>query len=508
ELLVSLRAGDIASQRGRLEQAGQYYARAEAIAKNSEEKPLSLINVLKARAESYARAGQPVAARKDLERAIESIEDYRSHITDPNRRNDFFDAIQDVFDRMIQLQARQFRQGAAAFDTAEQARARTLLEQLSVTPGHATTDSAAQTPDAVPRPAKALTLDRVRAALPADLTLISYSVSSEGTLIFVTSRGGFDWAESPATTETLDRLVQDYLAALRGRVPVEQLEEQSRRLYQLLVAPVESKLATRRLCIAPDKALHRLPFAALQDGKGDYLIRSHVLTGVPSASTLVYCLDRARAKGAVAEESLLAVGNPLINRDDFPDLKPLPEAEREVTQSAGLYARKVTLIGPDATKARLLSELAKCDVAHFSTHCLVEETTPWLAALVLTPAGADKDEGLLRLSEFSKIGLLRARLVILSACQSGLGQYYRGEGIVSLVRPFLAQGVPTVVASLWPVDSQATAELMIDFHRARRQNNHPLSADALHSAQLQLMQSKSFNHPYYWAPFVVIGSGN
>ena len=111
------------------------------------------------------------------------------------------------------------------------------------------------------------------------------------------------------------------------------------------------------------------------------------------------------------------------------------------------------------------------------------------------------------LNEFEKIGLLRARLVILSACQSGLGQYYRGEGIVSLVRPFLARGVPTVVASLWPVDSPATAMLMIDFHRARKQNSL-LAADALRAAQLRMMQGDSFNHPYYWAPFVVIGSNN
>jgi len=264
---------------------------------------------------------------------------------------------------------------------------------------------------------------------------------------------------------------------------------------------------TTRLCIAPDKALHRLPFAALRDPTGHYLMQSHVLTGAPSASTLAYCLDKSKGKPAIADEQMLAVGNPQFSRDDFPDLPALPEAEREARVSASLYTHKVTLIGAEATKTRLFEALASCDVAHFSTHCLVNEKTPWLAALLLAGPSANKDEQLLPLNEFEKIGLLRARLVILSACQSGLGQYYRGEGIVSLVRPFLARGVPTVVASLWPVDSPATAMLMIDFHRARKQNGL-LAADALRAAQLRMMQSDSFNHPYYWAPFVVIGSNN
>jgi CHAT domain-containing protein len=228
---------------------------------------------------------------------------------------------------------------------------------------------------------------------------------------------------------------------------------------------------------------------------------------VPSASTLAYCLKQAQQKSAVADEKLLVIGNPLFSREHFTDLLPLPEAEHEARGSAEFYAHPAILTGANATKAQTLAELMNCDVAHFSTHCLVKEKTPWLAALVLARASENPDDELLRLNEFNKIGLLRARLVILSACQSGLGQYYRGEGIVSLVRPFLARSVPSVVASLWPVDSQATATLMIDFHRARKQNGR-LAADALRDAQMQMIQSASFNHPYYWAPFVVVGSNN
>jgi CHAT domain-containing protein len=508
KLLVLLRAADLASQQDNLQQAERYYAGAEAIAENSQEKPLPLIRVLKARAASYARARQPERARADLERAIAAIETYRKNITERGNRSDFFDASQDVFDQMIQLKAHAFRQPEEAFNTSEQARARTLLDDLSATAGKAGGGQPAQT-TAAPRPSyTAFTLHKIRAALPANLRLISYSVTAGGTLIFVVTRKDFTVAESPATTEMLDRLVEDYQAGLREKAPVEELAEQSRRLYQLLIAPVESRLgAADRLCIAPDKALHRLPFTALMDGAGNYLVQSHVLTSVPSASTLVYCRQRELEKSAATGEKLLAVGNPKFSRDDFPDLQLLPEAEREVRTSARLYAQRLVLTGKDATKARALAELTNCDIAHFSTHCRVDEKTPWLAALIMAGATADKDDQLLRLNEFNQIGLLRARLVILSACQSGLGQYYRGEGIVSLVRPFLARSVPTVVASLWTVDSQATAALMIDFHKARKQPGVP-AADALRAAQMHMMRDASFSHPYYWAPFVVMGSSN
>jgi CHAT domain-containing protein len=103
--------------------------------------------------------------------------------------------------------------------------------------------------------------------------------------------------------------------------------------------------------------------------------------------------------------------------------------------------------------------------------------------------------------------LPRTKLVILSACQTGLGHYYRGEGIVSLVRPFLALKVPTVVASLYSVDSQATAALMIDFHRLRKKKNLG-AGDALRTAQRNMIADATFRHPFYWASFIAVGSSN
>ena len=120
-------------------------------------------------------------------------------------------------------------------------------------------------------------------------------------------------------------------------------------------------------------------------------------------------------------------------------------------------------------------------------------------------SGVIERPGLLYLDDIYSTRSGRTRLVVLSACQTGLGQYFRGEGIVSLVRPFLAMRVPTVVASLWSVDSKATADLMIDFHKRRRAGALG-AADALRDAQLSMLQNISFEHPYYWAPFIAVGS--
>jgi CHAT domain-containing protein len=243
------------------------------------------------------------------------------------------------------------------------------------------------------------------------------------------------------------------------------------------------------------------------------------------------------------------VGNPQFSSEYFPNLPPLVDAEKEASLSASFYApSSLVLTGAEATERRVRAAMSECDVAHLALHCVVEERSPWLAALVLARASpaqgaqppaseplaaagpttdanrivtvkrsalltselpqepvVDSSDGLLYLSELYDIRLPRTRLVVLSACQSGLGQYYRGEGIVSLVRPFLAVGVPTVVASLWAVDSRATSDLMIEFHRQRKVQNLR-AGDALRAAQIGMARSGLYQHPYYWAPFIVVGS--
>ncbi|HMG32321.1 MAG TPA: CHAT domain-containing protein [Blastocatellia bacterium] len=517
EALVQTWAGDIAALRSDSAKSLECYSKAEAILERLEGNALYMVNVRLSRSSVNSSLRDYQKAHTDLERAISDIEGYRERITSVEDRRKFFDAEQGAFDQLIALDIDGLDRKEEAFNYAEQSRGRTLLEESA---GKVTADgtvlTAAEASAGInEKPAK---LTDVQRQLPPDLRLITYSVTSRGTYLFLVTKTDCKVVRSPATTETFDRLVHQYVAGLSAKAPIEDLSDKSRELYEYLIKPVEALIGDgKTLCIVQDKALHFLPFGALLNKTGQYLIESYRITYAPSATALLQCLKQGRNDRVANDENILAIGDPHFNRQKFPTLFQIPDAEREAVQAAGFYSRRLVLNGLSATKAEVLSRVKDYDVLHLALHCLVEEKSPWLAALVLaTPERELSDQAdalsqsarsneLLTLSELYKVGLPRTRLVVLSACQSGLGRYYRGEGIVSLVRPFLALRVPTVVASLWSVDSRASAVLMIDFHRARTSANSG-AGDALRVAQNKMMHTDDYRHPYYWAPFIAIGS--
>jgi CHAT domain-containing protein len=219
---------------------------------------------------------------------------------------------------------------------------------------------------------------------------------------------------------------------------------------------------------------------------------------------LTYSLDYTPKRGPESVESFLAVGNPTLSAEMAQQLSELPEAEREAKLSAAYYNKNEVLIGNKATESNVRDALKRCNVAHLALHCLVKPESPLLASLVLANgSGEQEDDGILSLNEVYGFKLEDTPLVLLSACQSGLGQFYRGEGIVSLIHPLLSAGVSTVVASLWPVDSGPTADLMIEFHRVRTEKVRT-AGDALREAQVRMIRLGR-DHPYYWASFIVVG---
>jgi CHAT domain-containing protein len=216
--------------------------------------------------------------------------------------------------------------------------------------------------------------------------------------------------------------------------------------------------------------------------------------------------DRSDAGG-----KLFAVGNPSFDRSAFPDLEDLPTAASEVDEISEFYDRaSVVLKGPKARKASVLSAMPQAGVVHLATHYLPEPNEPKRSRLLLASdaqrSGSDGlSDGVLQAYEIYKLTSLKAQLAVLSACQTGVEENLDGEGAIGLARPFKAS-VPLVVASLWPVDSKATTELMINFHRLRRRQRLS-SAEALRAAQLQMLRhsNPSYHRPYYWASFVLIG---
>jgi CHAT domain-containing protein len=193
---------------------------------------------------------------------------------------------------------------------------------------------------------------------------------------------------------------------------------------------------------------------------------------------------------------------------------PLPEAETEVKTLARLYgtANSRIFIGPEAREGIVKTEAPKYKVLHFATHGLLDNRNPMFSYLTLAQTAGDPNEdGLLEAREIINMDL-PARLAVLSACQTARGRVGAGEGVIGMSWALFVAGVPTTVASQWKVDSASTTSLMIDFHRrlTMRPANPKLKeakAEALRQAELGLLRSERYRHPFYWAGFVMIGDG-
>jgi CHAT domain-containing protein len=165
-----------------------------------------------------------------------------------------------------------------------------------------------------------------------------------------------------------------------------------------------------------------------------------------------------------------------------------------------------TFLRDEATEENLKNDglLKKFNYIHFAVHGLIDEGNPDHSSLVLTQGKSAREDGFLQAAEIFSLDL-NADLVVLSACQTGLGKLVRGEGIVGLTRAFMYAGAPSVMVSLWSVSDASTAILMGEFYRNLIRNKQS-KTDALRKAQLTLLGDEKYAHPFYWAPFVLFGN--
>ena len=214
---------------------------------------------------------------------------------------------------------------------------------------------------------------------------------------------------------------------------------------------------------------------------------------------------RAAAAAAAARgrpSRLLAVGNPKLDRSST--LPDLPRAEVEATTVAGLYEQAQLLTAKAATKAAFLSKLSASEVVHFAGHAAPGSEAGG-GTLLFAPDPRTRTVGLLSSSEIDSTDLRSTRVVVLAGCRTGTGAASRLEGSLSLARPFLAAGVPSVVASLRDVDDEVSRDFSVAFHRALLADGD--SAQALRDAQLTMLRSSDVTraHPSSWAGFVNVG---
>jgi CHAT domain-containing protein/tetratricopeptide (TPR) repeat protein len=396
-------------------------------------------------------------------------------------------------------------------------------------------------------------------ALDEDTLLLEYALGEQRSYLWLISQRSIDSYELPprAEVEAAARRVYELLTVRpkRGAPPDPQFIAQAKALSGMLLGPVAPQLGGKRLVVVAPGALSYLPFAALpapedkQRPAGDYepLITKHDVVSIPSASVLSI-IRRETAGRRRAAKSVAVLADPVFEESD-PRLAPaktgnssgeasamraadaelseltrairtmnFPDARAGFTrlpfsryEAEGVIARTPKGTGLKATDFDASRDLAKSRdlsqyrILHFATHGLLNSERPELSGLVfsLVDQEGKQQDGFLRLHEIYNLQL-NADLVVLSACETGLGKEIKGEGLIGLTRGFMYAGAPRVVASLWNVDDLATAELMKLFYQRMLKDRLPAGA-ALRAAQLELSGQKRWASPYFWAGFVLHG---
>lgn len=314
--------------------------------------------------------------------------------------------------------------------------------------------------------------------------------------------------------EDIERHARFYIGLLTARPLIESYAEAGGHLFSELLGQVPAEqLRGRHLVIVPDGALNYLPFGALTVQGDDHFLADDCSISYAPSATIRHFLGQWRATQAGTwERELVAIGAPHC-LPEFQEngglrLRPLKHARRELEQVGKNWPRgkSLTVSGREANETRVKSALlAHARYIHFATHSLLDEATISRSCLLLAPGTGANDDGLLRMSEVFDLHL-HAELVVLSACQTARGRLYRGEGVRGLTRAFLYAGAASVMVSLWDVEDRSTADLMQNFYEYLAQGTS--KTEALRAAQLAVRRSRNraYRHPYYWAPFVLIGN--
>jgi CHAT domain-containing protein len=376
--------------------------------------------------------------------------------------------------------------------------------------------------------ATTLSLDEVAAALPAGAAMLEYFFLAGDLLVWAITPEGLKRAVGVSLdTDALAREIRAFHHACETRAHTESL---GTKLAETLLTPFTDVIrASSRLIIVPYGAAHTLPFQALPFD-GDPLGAARPVSYLPSASVLQFLrLDGAHT----VPERILAVGNPTLN---------LPAAAAEAAFVASLFGQPA-LLGEAATEQAVLERIPDCPVLHFATHGRLSEVAPLSSSIML----ADGEE----LTVYELMGLhLKADLVVLSACNTGQGETTGGDDVLGLTRGLLGAGARAAVVSLWQVDDVSTSLFMGELYRRLRAHDTP--AEALQAAQNYLRRlnpaeiadaldelkrsvegvgtqgiapnvvtqargtrlgrpvgtapaSADYRHPYYWAPFILVG---
>lgn len=502
---------------------------------------------------SALQASEAARARVLLDTLVEARADVRKGIAPALLEDErgLQSQLAQASERLTQLVVRKApladRSGAAAELEDLSARHRLLLARIQqASPAYA----------ALMQPTGLSVPEIEREVLDGETVLLEFALGTERSFLFALADGQLSGYVLQPRAE-LERRAREVYALLttrqkgasvaQVRAADERLDAQAAALSRALLGPVGSRLRHewrgKRLAVVASGALAYLPMGALPapEGAGQPLLADHEIVSLPSASVLAAVRRQLTARRAGAPTVAL-LADPVFDPRDprvrratesasrarGPDVRPGPGLSlTRAAASLGLggfsrlpfsraEARAIASLAPEGSLVQAMDfeaskswidsgHLAGRSIVHFATHGLLDSEHPDLSGLVLSLVDerAAWRDGFLRMPDIYNLEL-DADLVVLSACQTALGREVRGEGLVGVTRGFMHAGAPRVVASLWEVDDQSTAELMRLFYRGLlRERRRP--AEALRLAQLELARRPGWSRPYYWSGFVLQG---
>ena len=435
-----------------------------------------LAELLMLRARTYAETGRITDAKQTFNKAIEVVENDDQYLQSEKLRVKFDDARRELYDSAIEFE---YSHGSpdAAWTYLQKYRAKLFLEFL------------AQFNSDIGRVhGQALDRAKVQKLVPPDTQVIEYALLKDQLLIWLVSDKFFTLRSVPVTRSALEGQVQEVLQRLRNGEDAGQLLED---LGKVLIEPVANLLDPgRTLAIIPDRALHGLPFDALRHAeKKQYLVEDFAVIVSPSLTHLL-----ATTAGRPARDAIVSFGS---QDDDSSEIK-------ELTALRDIYSKVTTFAGEKVDKPKFLHAMTMAPIFHYAGHSVTDAVDPLRSSILLD--GNRYGPNSVTAVDIAQRRMWDNAVVVLSSCDSAVGNSRDGVGMRGLTSAFLIGGAGSVVGSLWPVEASSTAELMIGFHRAFASANIPV-AQALRQAQLRFMKSfPERSHPYYWSGFVVTGN--
>lgn len=369
-------------------------------------------------------------------------------------------------------------------------------------------------------------VDKVKKMIEPGTAVVEFAIANNQLLIFLISKEKTYARRISTNTSSKAQLadrISKFRQAIAGRQEEQLIKKQGQVLYDQLIAPLEKQLANyRNLIIVPSAYMAYLPFEALYNG--NYLVSQYNIKYAPSMTGFsLIQKPEDEYKG-----TLLAIGNSANYQSA--NAAVLPAAGLEVQQISELIDQPRLLQDQEITEEKVQSMLQNdYRYIHVAAHSIIDEQNSLMSGIMVGKADANRlgMDGYLRSSEIYRLNI-NSEMVVLSACESGLGQLINGEGLLGLQRSFFNAGVSTVVVSLWDVYDRSTTYFMETFYKLLfdKQDNkswadiwhswlrwagwdnsvpYGYKAPSMREAKLAMLKHPEYHHPVYWAPFIVVG---